>query len=309
MELTEFFDEYDIKYWDRGKNVSQGWVNIQCPFCDDRSNHCGIRPKDLRVHCWKCGGKNFVKLVQRLVEEATPSEARRIAMSVESDGRTIQTSTDRLRIQDRELWQHNLVKVPKEATKHFPRLHREYLKMRNFKPFQLARKYKLRAIYNSGNYAFRIFIPIYVGGVLRSFTTRDVTGYGEPPYLHAMPKDALIKAKQLIYNVDNISPKREAVLVEGVFDVWRLGDNAISSLGTKLSGEQYIELNKLKLKKLYILFDNDRAGKINRKKVAEDVAPLVKRVEIVTVPEMKSDPGELANADAEVLMRHLGLRE
>jgi DNA primase len=309
MELKELFDEYDIKYWESGKNVSNGWVNIQCPFCDDSSNHLGIRLKDLRVHCWKCGGKSIIKLCQRLFDDVTPSEARQRALSIESYGYTAQTGQDKNRKIDTEFFEKGGVRVPKEATVHMPRLHREYLQMRNFKPFQIARKYKLKAIYNTGRYAFRIFIPIYVGGKLKSFTTRDVTGYGDPPYLHAMPEDSLIKAKHLIYNVDNISAKREAVLVEGVADVWRLGDNAIASLGTKLSSEQFVEINKLDLNKLFILFDNDRAGNRNKKKVAAELAPLVKAVEIVTVPEMLSDPGELPTADAEVLMRHLGLRE
>lgn len=32
-QVKDLLDQYGVPYWTFGKNVSEGWVNIQCPFC------------------------------------------------------------------------------------------------------------------------------------------------------------------------------------------------------------------------------------------------------------------------------------
>lgn len=304
MDIIEFFDEHDIEYWKGGKNVSQGWINIQCPFCGDDSNHLGIRLKDLTCHCWKCGKKNLIKIISEVLNTSY-KEARELSKEIE--GSKVVLNVDPIDLRRLGRTKH-LVLMPDDASIHFPKLHREYLRGRGFPPFRIIRQYKLKAVYNSGKYCFRIIIPIFKNGELKSFTSRDVTGYGEPKYLHASPSESAVKAKDLIYNLDSVNEGGDAVLVEGVIDVWKLGDGAISTFGTNVSGKQYVELANKNIRTLFLLFDADKPGKIAAIKTSKIVAPIVDSVEIVKLDSEKNDPGALSIEEAEIAMRELGLK-
>ena len=64
--IKDYLDSKDIPYIETGKNVSAGWVNISCPFCEEVSTHLGISPTG-GFNCWVCGESgNIVKLIRRL---------------------------------------------------------------------------------------------------------------------------------------------------------------------------------------------------------------------------------------------------
>ncbi|RLC32402.1 hypothetical protein DRH13_01775, partial [Candidatus Woesebacteria bacterium] len=225
MELIELLEDYDIEYWTKGKNVQDGWMNIQCIFCDDDSNHLGIRKKDLKVRCWRCGRNSM----ERVLQEIIGIPYRQAAELVESislgapdyDPPKAEDTASSL------LSAH--VRLPQGSTTTFPKIHTDYLKKRGFpNPKKLIRKYKLRASYTTGKYKFRIIIPIIRNRKTVSFTSRDITGMQTPPYKHASPKESAMGAKKLIYNSDTVAPGDDAILVEGPIDVWKLGDNTIS---------------------------------------------------------------------------------
>jgi DNA primase len=304
MELKEFLDDLDIEYWTGGKNVTIGWINIQCPFCDDSSNHLGIRLSDLRVHCWKCGPKNLVRVVREITHKSY-KEAKDIVKNIDASYHIpAESKKDRQKLLNYD----NFVKIPEESTRHFPKMHREYLRKRGFKPLETIRIYKLRAVYNYGPYAFRIIIPIYKDGLIASFTSRDVSGYGEPKYKHAGPNESAIKAKHLLYGADEITKGGDAVLVEGIFDKWKLGRGSMATLGTMVSGQQMVQLAQMELRKLFIFFDNDRAGRTAARRLSRVVAPLAKQVEIIRLSGKGKDPGELTKEEAYMVMKGLRLR-
>ena len=304
MELKEFLEDFDIEYWESGKNVTYGWINIQCPFCDDDSNHLGIRLSDLTCHCWKCGRKRLISIIKE-VTDLTYKEAKEIFKRIEaSDAPRKIEPEENFALIDTETF----VKMPDEASKVFPKLHRMYLKKRRFNYKQLIRKYKIKAVYNFGKYAFRIIIPIYKNGTLISFTSRDVTDYGEPKYLHASEAECAVRPKDLIYGLDEIPVGGDAILVEGVFDKWRLGKSAICSFGTQLSGKQYVELAQKEINNLFMFFDQDRGGQKAVKASSKHIAPLARNVEVIRIKGHDGDPDNLTKEQADLLMRSLGLK-
>lgn len=197
--------------------------------------------------------------------------------------------------------------MPRESSIHFPSLHIDYLRSRGFKPRQLIRKYKLRAVHTIGRYKFRVIIPIYMHNRLISFTSRDVTDQQEPKYKNALPKECLITVGKVIYNYDTLLPGADAFLVEGPTDVWKLGDGAVSLLGVKHTMEQIRLLMKKKIGTLFILFDNDSDGRKTSRYFARLMAPLVKKVEIIFLEEV-NDPGELTFSEVEILKDTVGFR-
>ena len=305
MELKEFLEDHGIEYWTSGKNVVNGWINIQCIFCDDDSNHLGVHRKSLKVSCWRCGNHNIINLIKEL-SGTTYNEAISIKKSL-SLGATDYGFGPPYAEDDASSLLSAHVRLPQESRKYFPEKHIEYLRYRGFTdPEKIIRKYKLRSVYTTGKYKFRIIIPIMLNKKIVSFTSRDITGLQDPKYKHASPEESAIDVKRIIYNYDTVTTGSDAILVEGPIDVWKLGDKTISLLGIHHTEEQILSIKNKKIRNLFILFDNDKAGVAGAKRMAGIISPLVKSVEIVTFNTIK-DPGELKEEEAEILKRELGI--
>lgn len=285
MDIYELLDDNGVEYWTSGKNVSAGWVNIECIFCDDLSNHLGIRLSDMRVHCWKCGGHKLTTLIKEIAS-CDYAEALRIQQSLGVDG-TYDPPKDK-----KASSALSKVLLPRESSKYFPKMHSKYLRGRGFVPRKLIKKYKLEAVHTIGKFKFRIIIPVYMSKKLVSYTSRAIVEEMDPPYLHAKVKDCIIDPSRAIYNYDTLEANSDAFLVEGPIDAWKLGDGAVSIFGVEHTEDQIRFLLRKKIRNLYIFFDSDKPGKRKAKKIARILAPICKSCEILTL-EKRNDPGEL----------------
>lgn len=302
MDLTELLEDEGIEYWTSGKNVARNCVNIQCPYCDDNSNHLGINYINLRVSCWRCGRHNITRLLTDLFDYPYP-RAKQIVQSLGAD------STPPLNVETSSVpprGGNSTVLMPQESTIHFPKIHTEYLRSRGFPPRRTIRKYKLRAVYNLGEYKFRVVIPVYMRRRLVSFTARDITGQQDPPYKMASEYESIVARNQLVYNIDSIPIGGDAMLVEGPMDVMKLGDGAVCFFGVKHNIGQIVQLKRKKIRNLFIIFDNDGPGRNAAKLIAPIIAPVIKRrLEVVTLHRVP-DPGALPVEDAMSLKLDLG---
>jgi len=304
MDVIEFLEEHDIRVWTSGKNVSRGWIGLQCPFCGDDSNHLGIHRKSLQCRCWKCGKHRLPRVISELIG-IRYKEAMRIIKSLD-DAPDFRDKTENP-IASKYFDTGGIVKValPDEARRHFPKIHRDYLRARNYPPLKTIRKYNLRAVNNFGKYKFSILIPIILEGKIVSFTTRDVTGLRNPKYI-AASQDEYPNPKHFIYNIDTVQKGGDAILVEGPTDVWRLGDRSISLLGVQHDENQLVHLYRKKINRLFIFFDNDTVGRREAKKLSKIVSPFAKVVEILSLKlDGVEDPGDLSREEAEVLKETL----
>ena len=79
MDIIKFYEDYGISYLLEGhKHCRPGWVNTECPFCTGNPGvHLGFSLTENYFHCWRCGGKNTVETIQKLVG-CSKDEARRI---------------------------------------------------------------------------------------------------------------------------------------------------------------------------------------------------------------------------------------
>ena len=64
MRIENYLDDLGVDYISEGKNVSSGWIEINCPFCgQDPSKHLGINLETGLFHSWCCNETgNLVKL-------------------------------------------------------------------------------------------------------------------------------------------------------------------------------------------------------------------------------------------------------
>jgi hypothetical protein len=303
MDIFEFFEEYDVQYFTSGKNVSKGFVNIQCPFCDDSSNHLGIRLNDFYIACWRCGIHSLFDLIKN-VADCTPREAIKIEKSL-SPGEDSRPPLNEILPHQFDL---KKTVLPQESTKPFPKLHIDYLEKRGFTPpSHFIQKYKLQAGYTIGKYKFRIIIPVFMNRKLVSFTSRDITGIQSPKYLSASLKEGG-NIKETIYNYDTITQDSDVILVEGPLDAWKLGSETCSFFGVTYTAKQIIALKNKNIRNLFILFDNNPAGRRGAKEIANVLSPLVKKTEIITLTNVE-DPGELSLEDAQILKYQLGFKK
>lgn len=84
-----------------------------------------------------------------------------------------------------------------------------------------------------------------------------------PKYLYSIKTDIFDK-KDILFNLDKLDLKLSYIIcVEGVYDAIKLSSycwNAVATLGTAISSEQLIQLNK-RTSTVILFFDNDRAGR------------------------------------------------
>ncbi len=250
--ITDYFEDKGIEYWTSGKNVSRGWVNIQCVFCDDQSNHLGINLIDKYYNCWLCKEHgNVVDLILEIVG-CSYRKGYEILNKIWGDDFSLSV-VEKIDLPP-SLRRHEVILPPilnKWSGKYL-----KYLSDRNFDPVRLIRKYKLMPAHRFGHYSHRIIVPFFVSGKMVTFTGMDTTGKKEVKYKDCSKEDSVISTDETLYNIDN-ARNGKAVIVEGVTDVWRIGKGAVA-LNTKTINDFQILLLKEKgIKEVLVLLDAD----------------------------------------------------
>ena len=250
FDLEKYLEDKDIRYWTTGKNVTVGWINIQCVFCSDPSNHLGLSPPDHNhpnggYNCWRCGASgSLIDLIKDEIEGGiTKEQVLRILLPYSEE------------LPLESLKQRNtgkILKLPPGEEPKWMTIHLAYLLKRNFNNSAIE-KYDLRP-YHLGEFGYRILAPIYQSNTLVNYTSRDVTGK-QVKYKHCSNENAIIPIKNCLYNIDTVKDK--CIIVEGITDVWRIGDGCVCTFGIEFSEAQVNLLLKKKVKKATIIFDSE----------------------------------------------------
>jgi len=286
IDMKSLLEDHEVEISTSGKNVTRGWIEINCPFCSDPSFHLGISSKNI-FSCWRCGEKgNAIKLLKALLDKSY-EEVRDVLEKYTLEDDFEFKEEHRAKAEEK-------VVLPRSATKKMPKEAKQYLLNRNFDPQKMSSKYKLRFCGFSGEYKFRIIIPIFRNGKLVSFTSRDYTGRATIPYL---TDSKSMERKLYLYNVDTVKDK--AIIVEGVFDAWRFGDGAIATLGTRYSKYQVLEIARLGLKYVAVVFDDEDEAQNLAKNLALDISPYVEVVNVVRFKAGGEDPAKMCRTNEE----------
>ena len=245
--IKDYLNSKDILYIETGKNVSAGWVNMSCPFCEENSTHLGISPTG-GFNCWVCGESGDVTKLIKQMEGCSWKKAIGIVKQFEGISKTTFSNKN---FEDKSNRKYaSSITLPKFASNDFSQTHLAYLKERDFNSRYLIHYYNLKATHLLGDYKFSIIIPIYLRGQLVNFTTINVKTNQK---LHLSNEQSVVPIKSTLYNIDNITDR--AIVVEGVSDVWRIGSPAVALFGKKFTTDQ-IKLLK-NLKKIVVLLDSD----------------------------------------------------
>ena len=296
FNIEKYFEDRSIDFHLEGeKNVTKGWVNIQCPFpgCSDPSWHLGINLDSLLINCYVCGTKGSVERVIQEIERCSFNQAQKIIKEYSSE--------EEIRIRkplfrsEKEVEQCILPDIDKT----FHRKHYEYLKSRNFNADYIIKKYNLMSVYNIGRYKFRIIIPYYYHSKLICFNTRDITDKASLRYQFCDIENSVIEVKHTFYNIDSVTDA--CIIVEGPSDVWRIGDGCIAVSGKHFTQEQLLMLREKEIKKALVLYDADDIEERIGEKLANNLTGIIPWVEQVELDS--GDPGDLSLDEVKKIRR------
>lgn len=290
FDVVQYLEERNIDITYSGKNVSSSgnWLGVQCVFCGDSSNHGAINLNSKAYSCFRCGKHSILEFIQ-VLDSCSKNAAWKIA------GKYQTFSAPEIS----EIIRAEEVILPEGVTEDFTEAHRNYLIERKFDPDFLIRKYNLLAGQRYGYFKYRIVAPVILDGKIVTYVGRDITGLAEDRYRNLSAENSKLTTKETLYNLDSV--KDIAVIVEGIFDVFRFGDGAVATFGTKVTATQLKLLRNLS--KVYILFDAEATNEAY--KLASILTGMIDKIEVLELS--REDPAKMSDYEIKMLRRELRL--
>lgn len=251
FDINRFYMEYGVENKTSGHpHCRSGWVNTACPFCTGNEGyHLGFNTGGDYFVCWRCGWHSLTEVVK---EHARCSWGE--AKAIERKYVSFLDMTPAIR---KKYFSHRKeIQLP-AGTDQLKARHMKYLKhVRGFRHIkELTTEWDIRATGPIGMYQHRILVPIYHRGEIVSYQGRDITGRAKAKYLTCAEKDEVTFHKHILYGFDEAVKKYHAcIIVEGIFDAWKLGHGAVATFGIKFLEEQ-IGLVARHFRKAFILYD------------------------------------------------------
>jgi hypothetical protein len=295
FDAVRFLNDYGIEWRSHGKNVGRGWIAVNDPFTYDDGFHAAFKLSDGRFYSWKTGGASTFNVVKALLGKPDYETLQ-----------IVQTYSDFLTLRKNlEVPVIHAEKVEWPG-KPLDSMCRKYLRRRGFIPDIIEHKYKVRSGGISGDFAFRLIIPILRDGELATYIGRDVTGKQQIRYKNLPLEKSVIDPKKLLYNEQFVENHLQIGVVEGAMDAWRMGDGFVATLGTSATQAQARALSEYE--KVVFLYDPEPEAQRRAKKLAEQVASLGVIAEVVDT-EYDHDPGDMTEDEVSYVRRELGFNE
>jgi hypothetical protein len=282
MNIMGFLTDYGIPHVAEGeKHCTPGWVQIECPFCiGNPGYHLGYNLEGEYWNCWRCGWKHTLQVVKKLL--ALNNEESKAVILAYSNHHLLPNHKNKEK-QKRELV------VP--GSPYLEKCHIDYLKGRNFNTKKLIETWDIRGTGVIGAYKKRIIAPITHNNQIVSFTGRDITGKQGERYKACSKDMEIVHHKHTLYGIDK-AIWNNCIVVEGITDVWRLGEGAVSTFGIEFTNRQ-VNLLSLKFEKVYVLFDNELTAQDQALKLSYMLSALDIPVYISQIKGSAKDPALL----------------
>lgn len=294
FDIYKFLEEYSIDYKDRGKGTTRGWVQVrECPFCLNDNYHLGYNINKNFFHCWVCGNSGKPEFLVYKLLKTTYTTAQKIYRRYSSD-------FDLYEEGEQVIYSDN-VDVKWDPFLH--KIHSEYLASRNYDPLFIQRRYMVGSCYTVGRFPYSLVMPIYDDGQLVNATSRDVTGKQTEKYLSLSNEESVLNIKKCVYNIDNA--KENILIVEGPFDMWRMGGSTVALFGIDFESYQVNRILSKFPENIYVMFDNEFEAQKKAKKLCSCFSPFVKNVENIEIDT--KDPASFTQEEALTIRNELGI--
>jgi len=298
IDFKRFCNDYSLPY---SNKISHGFINVQCPFCDDKGMHLGINVEGAYASCFKCGGHPLNKVIAVLT--GMPFKiAKDIVQRYSQASGEVRRQDSRENIPSRIILPTGTQELTQKA--------RNYLIGRKFDPDKLIQDWRILSTGHIGFYKHRLFAPIYQSQQLVSYQCRDITGNAPQKYLACHQEDEIIQHQHCVYGLDQATEHgKTCLVVEGITDVWRMGHGAIATFGTGFTKQQ-ARLIAMNFRRIFILFDSEPQAQEQAEKLGFLIGSSFSNiVEVINLPFLIDDidPGDLPQDTANEIMREIGL--
>jgi DNA primase len=108
--------------------------------------------------------------------------------------------------------------------------------------------------------------------------------------------------KECLYNIDTV--KDTAIIVEGVTDVWRIGQGCVATMGLEYTTEQIKLLVDRGVKQAFVMFDSESFAIRKARKLANSLSIFM---ESETIELSDGDPGELTINQVQEIRGEIGI--
>lgn len=299
MDIPKFYQDHRIPWATEGnKHCTSGWINTHCPWCTGSKDfHLGTPLNGGPFKCWRCGQHPFIPTLARL-SGLTEDQVR---------GKLSSYGVGPARGPKREVKRRIRTKAFKFPTGVGPLgpRHIKYLKGRGYDPEELQQVWGVQgtgpvSVLGKLSLKHRIIYPIMWDGEIISFQTRDITGRAEIKYITCPQERELIAHKDVLYGNQEYWTDT-GICVEGVMDVWKLGPQAVATMGTEWTRAQARILAK-SFSRVVVVYDNEPAA---QKSAGALVAYLRFRGLEAQTYTVDTDPGDLPLPQARKLTKTL----
>ena len=235
---------------------------FHCPFCNHHKKKLSINLNKNAWKCWVCdtSGKKIFSLIRRFGDQKDISEWLKLDKTIKIDNfdqRILEMFSNKGEKKVAlELPNDYLFLGRKDLSNSYAAIN--YLKRRGIGP-QEIRKYKI-GFCPYGEYENRIIIPSFdEQGDCNFFIAR---AYYDDSYKYKNPP---IAKSKMIFNELLINFEKPVIIVEGVFDAIRAGNNAIPLLGSTLSKKSLLRKRVVENNTVvYLALDADAVKKQNQ---------------------------------------------
>jgi len=292
FDIVSYLEDRNIEMWQSGANVTAGWTNIECVFCNDVSNHLGINPEGTAFNCHICGETGFITKLIKEIDGCSWRQTNRVYNTFSLLAEDIE--------QKPAIQQPTQITLPGGPSLGITKKAENFLKNRRFNARQLIDKYHLQYGGVIGAYKFRLIIPFYFNRALVTFSSIDFTNMQKEKYKHQQTKESIINPSRMLYNIDSV--KDRMILVEGIADVWRIGDGCCSTQGKIVTYEQITMILQKGVKEVLVMFDSDAVDE--SKKIAVQLAGVIPSVAYIEYKDLwEGDPDDLPDNVIEYLRK------
>lgn len=305
FNVESFIKEYNVKTASmEDKHYRRGWINIKCPFCSGGEGfHLGYSTTSHFWICYRCGWKSGVKVVSGLLgisfDEADKVYKKFGGSAVVGD---FEYNQEGYEYAVSEVWKDRKLTIPFSDSLGNRSLF--YLRSRGMEGLRNNIEYFWGAVEtkNYGPDKFRLIAPIRYKGKTVSYIGRDLTEKSKIKYKACSEKDAIVNHKLLLYGFDEAvnfveKDEKKIIIVEGIFDVWKVGPGAVATFGVEFTNSQLLFLlNNFDV--FFVAYDMDEPGRIAAKKLSELLSSYGKETYNVQLPGGVKDLAELSDKRA-----------
>lgn len=312
-KLISLLTSYNIPYAESGKNIKQGNIGINCPFCEnDVGNHLGLSVEKGKYACWKnANHTGNIEYVIAYITGLPIQDAKRILYEDVLDNFCF--FEEKKENEKVSLGGANYLSFPsyfKDITNLGSGIpFYNYLKNRGFtEPKKLIDKYYLKyAIISS--WTDRIIIPIYYKEKLVSWTGRSIKNTSLR-YKDLSIEESVRHIKNCLLDYDNLTGGNILFICEGPFDAMKLAyytDDSIHAtciFTTSIRDEQLKLLSFLSDKYDKLIYLSDKGAEYQTMLLFERFS-FIRNISVKFLPDNIKDPGDMTEEQIQKLIKEI----